>query len=110
MKHPRNPLPWAALAALLPLGAAGAAPSLAEQAARALEAQDPPVATYRQRDPAGETPIPATAAPPTLEETPAQRYYRLVEAYRLNHEPPRDTLGEILKRYKQHPWPPRKAE
>ena len=40
-------------------------------------------------------------------ETPAQRYYRVAEEYRLNHpSPPDDTLGEILKRHDANPWPP----
>ena len=44
-------------------------------------------------------------------ETPAQRYYRVVEEYRLNHpSPPDDTLGEILKRHEAHPWPPHDRE
>lgn len=45
-----------------------------------------------------------------VETLPAQCYYRLVEEYRLNHKPPRDTLGAILKRHEDHPWPPRKAK
>ncbi len=108
---------------LLPLGAQ-AAPSLAEQAAKALEAQPAPPETQFDWKRALDTPKPTAPdapdtpvstdagpeAPQPLEETPAQRYYRLVEEYRLNHKPPRDTLGAILKRHEDRPWPPRKAK
>ncbi len=72
--------------------------ALLEQANRPEPASAPEAAITPPTAPSGAT--------PTVEESPAQRYHRVVEDSRAYLPPqPVDYLGRILRRHEAQPWP-----